>query len=46
VRPRATVLAHNTRSLAMFRACGFVPVSGERRDGEEAIVLELREGGA
>lgn len=42
VRPRATVLAHNARSLAMFRACGFVPVSGERREGEEAIVLELQ----
>jgi L-amino acid N-acyltransferase YncA len=46
VRPRAAVLAHNARSLAMFRACGFVSVGVERRDGEEAIVLELREGGA
>ena len=41
VRPRAAVLAHNPRSLAMFRACGFVPVGIERRDGKEATVLEL-----
>lgn len=41
VRPRARVLAHNGRSLAMFRACGFVSVGVERRDGEDVIVLEL-----
>jgi UDP-2,4-diacetamido-2,4,6-trideoxy-beta-L-altropyranose hydrolase len=46
VRPRAAVLGHNARSLALFRACGFVSVGVERRDGEEAIVLELREDGA
>lgn len=42
-RPRAAVLAHNGRSLAMFRACGFESVGVQHRDGEEAIVLELRE---
>jgi UDP-2,4-diacetamido-2,4,6-trideoxy-beta-L-altropyranose hydrolase len=41
VRPRARVLAHNQRSLAMFGSCGFVPTMVERRDREEAIVLEL-----
>jgi L-amino acid N-acyltransferase YncA len=41
VRPRAAVLPHNARSLAMFRACGFVSVGIERRSGREAIVLEL-----
>jgi UDP-2,4-diacetamido-2,4,6-trideoxy-beta-L-altropyranose hydrolase len=46
VRPRAAVLTHNARSLAMFRACGFVAVGVERREGEEAVVLELREEGA
>jgi UDP-2,4-diacetamido-2,4,6-trideoxy-beta-L-altropyranose hydrolase len=46
VRPRATVLAHNTRSLAMFRACGFVSVGAERRNDEDAIVLELPQAGA
>jgi SAM-dependent methyltransferase/RimJ/RimL family protein N-acetyltransferase len=45
VRPRAAVLAHNTRSLAMFRACGFVPEGVDRRNGEDAIVLELRHTG-
>lgn len=42
-RPRAAVLAHNRRSLAMLRACGFESVGVQHRDGEEAIVLELRE---
>jgi len=46
VRPRAAVLPHNARSLAMFQACGFVAVGVEQRDGEEAVVLELREDGA
>jgi RimJ/RimL family protein N-acetyltransferase len=46
VRPRATVLAHNVRSLAMFRACGFESVGVEHRGGEEAVVLELRVAGA
>jgi RimJ/RimL family protein N-acetyltransferase len=41
VRPRAAVLGHNARSLALFRACGFVPVGVEGRDGQEAILLEL-----
>lgn len=45
VRPRAAVLAHNTRSLAMFHACGFVAVGVEHRGGEEAVVLELPEDG-
>jgi UDP-2,4-diacetamido-2,4,6-trideoxy-beta-L-altropyranose hydrolase len=42
VRPRAAVLAHNARSLAMFRACGFESVGVEHRDGAETVVLELR----
>ena len=42
VRPRAAVLAHNARSLAMFRACGFEPVGVEQRHGQATIVLELR----
>jgi ribosomal protein S18 acetylase RimI-like enzyme len=46
VRPRAAVLPHNTRSLAMFRACGFESVGVEHHHGEEAIVLELRGAGA
>jgi len=41
VRPRAAVLTHNTRSLAMFRACGFVEAGLERRNGVDATVLEL-----
>ncbi len=41
VRPRARVLAHNGRSLAMFRAGGFVSMGVERRDGEDVVVLEL-----
>lgn len=40
VRPRAEVLEHNTRSLRMFRACGFEPVAVEERGGERVIVLE------
>jgi ribosomal protein S18 acetylase RimI-like enzyme len=46
VRPRAAVLAHNARSLAMFRACGFVTVGVEERRGEETVLLEHREAGA
>jgi RimJ/RimL family protein N-acetyltransferase len=46
VRPRAAVLAHNARSLGMFRACGFESVGVEHRHGEEAVVLELRGAGA
>jgi RimJ/RimL family protein N-acetyltransferase len=37
VRPRASVLAHNTASLRLFAACGFAPVAG---DGARGIVLE------
>lgn len=43
VRARALVLTHNARSLAMFKACGFVPIGVERRQSQEAIVLERRE---
>jgi RimJ/RimL family protein N-acetyltransferase len=46
VRLRALVLPHNTRSLAMFRACGFAQVGTEQRNGEAAIVLELGGAGA
>jgi RimJ/RimL family protein N-acetyltransferase len=46
VRPRATVLVHNVRSLAMFQACGFVSVGAERRNDEDAIVLERLQAGA
>ncbi|MBI4628715.1 MAG: GNAT family N-acetyltransferase [Candidatus Rokubacteria bacterium] len=41
MRPRALVLAHNTASLRLFKACGFEEVASVRRDGEPAIVLEL-----
>jgi len=41
MRPRAAVLSDNARSLALFRACGFVPVGVEGRHGQEAILLEL-----
>jgi RimJ/RimL family protein N-acetyltransferase len=40
VRPRAHVLAHNERSLRMFRRCGFREVGARERDGVRAIVLE------
>ena len=46
LRLRALVLPHNTRSLAMFRACGFAQVGVEHRNGEPAVVLELDGGGA
>jgi len=42
VRPRASVLAHNAASLRLFKACGFEEVAAVERDGEPAIVLELR----
>jgi len=40
VRPRAHVLAHNERSLRMFRRCGFREVGAQERDGARAVVLE------
>lgn len=43
VRVRAAVLTHNARSLAMFRACGFVDAGRERRAGVDAAVLEMRD---
>jgi len=34
------VLAHNERSLRMFRRCGFREVGARERDGARAVVLE------
>jgi len=46
VRPTASVLEDNTRSLRMFRACGFKEVGVVRRDtGERVIELTLDGGG-
>jgi len=41
VRPRAHVLAHNERSLRMFRRCGFREVGMRERDGGHAVVMEI-----
>jgi len=41
VRPRAHVLAHNERSLRMFRRCGFRQVGMHERDGAHAVVMEI-----
>ncbi|PYM20180.1 MAG: GNAT family N-acetyltransferase [Candidatus Rokuibacteriota bacterium] len=40
LRPRAHVLAHNERSLRMFRRCGFREVGTQERHGARALVLE------
>ena len=46
VRPRAHVLAHNERSLRLFRRCGFREVGTDERDGARAVVMEpTAEGG-
>jgi UDP-2,4-diacetamido-2,4,6-trideoxy-beta-L-altropyranose hydrolase len=42
IRPRAHVLAHNERSLRMFRRCGFREVGVRERDGVRAVMLEER----
>ncbi len=40
-RPRVSVLAQNTASLRLFKACGFEETGTVQRDGEQVILLEL-----
>jgi len=43
VRARAAVLAHNARSLRLFKACGFHELAAvDHADGRRAILFELR----
>ena len=41
LQPRAHVLAHNERSLRMFRPCGFREVGTHERQGACAVVMEI-----